>query len=409
MTSASTYSDQPAPAPDAQPEEMPLDRAAQQRLALAEVGASPPPPLEEAAILHGQLQGDEAVVVVVTQTALAEVDAHANSNLDCEVGGALMGRVYRAGEQVYVEVVAALPVVTDDHGPVHFTFTADAWAQLHRERADKHANLDIVGWFHTHPDLGVFYSSDDVVVHSAAFTQPWHIGLVVDPIRQEMSFFGWKAGELDVYSGFYELCDQKPISILHWRMVRTAVWDHPYEYEAETGSQVYLPSNRMPGLPSLKPYLGFIVGLLGFLLSFFLLVGWVVPLSQEVSRLETMVVVLADRALANSNAALCPDPRLRILSPLAGQSVPVGTSVDILGTASYPERARYQVNIRPAGAETWTLLSTVTGDETLGELAVWDTAATPPGAYEVRLTAVDRNNVRVANSPMCAIPLEVMP
>ena len=92
------------------------------------------------------------------------------------------------------EVKAALPAVSSDHGPVHFTFSADSWARLHRDRTAHYAQLDIIGWFHTHPGLGVFYSSDDVVVHTAAFTLPWHVGLVVDPLGNHASYFGWQDG-----------------------------------------------------------------------------------------------------------------------------------------------------------------------------------------------------------------------
>ena len=85
-----------------------------------------------------------------------------------ELGGALLGHAYRYKTGVVVEVKAALPAVSSDHGPVHFTFSADSWSKLHRDRTAHYSNLDIIGWFHTHPDLGVFYSRDDVVVLSAA-------------------------------------------------------------------------------------------------------------------------------------------------------------------------------------------------------------------------------------------------
>ena len=270
-----------------------------------------------------------------------------------------------------------------------------------------------MGWFHTHPDLGVFYSSDDVVVHSAAFTMPWHVGMVLDPLRKETSFFGWKEDALVPCPGFYERLELEPESILQWQPVSTAVWNHPYEYTAGdhyAPSSVYLPANSPMAMPALKTYIGYGLAALGLLLSLLLLFAWVMPLTREVDRLQNMVVVLADTALADSNAALCPDPRLRILSPLVGQSVAGGTEVEIMGTAMIPDASRYMIDARPAGTEVrWANIDSLRGSTKLGALAIWDTESYPPGAYELRIVPVDSNNIRLAGSPDCAIGIELAP
>jgi proteasome lid subunit RPN8/RPN11 len=373
-----------------------------------------PPALDEITVLHGRTPGGDEVTVILSQLALKQIAAHGASQKYYEVGGALLGRAYRWQDRAYVDVLAALPAVSDDHGPVHFTFTADAWSQLHKDREGRFPDLDIVGWFHTHPDLGVFYSSDDVVVHSAAFTQPWHVGMVVDPLRKETSFFGWQQGRLTPISGFYERLDLGPESIMVWRATETAVWDHPYGATDETQTQaapssVYLPPNALPVLPALKPYLGYMLGALGLLLSVIMLLGWVLPLTREVDRLQNTVVVLADTALADSNAALCPDMRLRLLSPLTGQGVVAGEVLDITGTAMYPDTARYQVDVRPGSSQAWTMIGRHRGDLKLGKIASWNTTAVAPGVYEMRLSAVDSNNIRLSGSPDCIIALQVNP
>jgi len=45
----------------------------------------------------------------------------------------------------------------------------------------------------------------------------------------------------------------------------------------------------------------------------------------------------------------------------------------------------------------------------LGQLAVWDTESVPVGDYEMRLTAVDENHIRLSGSPPCAIAIELTP
>ncbi len=405
MTSASTYSE------EKQPAEQKDDQQADE-FAFANLPVQTPPDLEETGLRHGHSVGENEVVIILSQLALRQISTHSTSDLDCEVGGAMLGRAFRSNGQTFVEVRAAIPAINDDHGPVHFTFTADAWAQLQKDRSESYPDLDIVGWFHTHPDLGVFYSSDDVVVHSAAFTLPWHIGMVIDPIRNESGFYGWIKGYLEPYSGFYELMDVQPYSLLEWQTVKSAVWDHPYVYsqddlDQQGQSRIYLaPSNNM-NLP--LRYAGFAVGALGLLLSFFLLVGWVMPLSREVDRLQNMVIVLADEALAQSNAAYCPEPNLRILAPLTNARFPVGSPVEVMGTAMIADAAGYQVNVRPVESTSWLLVDERRQGTKLGQLAVWDTESATAGDYEMRLTAVDRNNIRLSTSPPCAIAIELIP
>ena len=134
------------------------------------------------------------------------------------------------------------------------------------------------------------------------------------------------------------------------------------------------------------------------------------PLTREVDRLQNMVVVLADSALVDSNAAACPDPRLRMLSPLLGQRLPAGVSVEIMGTAVLPEITRYQVDVRPSGIEGgWSTVNLYRGTTKLDQLAKWNTEALSPGLYDLRLLAVDNNNIRLPRTPDCAIAIELTP
>lgn len=411
MTSASAFSEQePSSSPDAD-ENQPA--VMQPVAAIETLPERQIPGLEEECILHGQELLEGEVTVFLSQLALKQIATHSYSNLDCEVGGALLGHPYQFDDEIFLDVRAAIPAVTADQGPVHFTFTADAWAQLHKDRLQRYPEYDIVGWFHTHPDLGVFYSSDDVVVHSAAFTLPWHVGMVVDPLREDTALFGWKQDKLAPISGFYERMELEPTSVLEWEVVPTAIWDHPYEYNGSQRyeeSGVYLPVNSPPAVPALKSYIGYGLAALALLFSLFLLFGWVMPLTREVDRLQNMVVVLADSALADSNAALCPDPRLRILAPLTSQKIASSSQVEVTGTAILPEVSRYQVDARPAGFDgPWTMVDTYRGSTKLGELAMWDTESWPPGVYELRLVAVDNNNIKLPGSPSCAIGVELTP
>jgi len=155
--------------------------------------------------------------------------------------------------------------------------------------------------------------------------------------------------------------------------------------------------------------LGLAASAAALMLSFFLIVGGVLPLQRRVNLLETMVLNLAQVSLAESNALTCPDPHLRILTPLNGQAYAAGSTLQIIGTADYPEARRYQIEARPAGSAEWSLINRLRRDTSLGLLTDWKTGELPAGSYEVRLSPVDMNNIRLANSSPCLVTVNLTP
>ncbi len=231
-------------------------------------------------ILHGSEPVFGQVRLALRQVALRQIEGHCVSDLNRELGGVLLGHAKEIGESLWIEVIAAIPANSEDHGPVHFKFTADTWAKLHEDRTKRYPNLDIVGWFHTHPNLGVFYSADDVIVHSAAFTMPWHVGLVLDPVRSEGFLVGWFKESSDSsnlslvgINGFYELLDEQQDSVISWNLVESSVWHQGgyYYQDNELSEQVFAPVNDWPSLPAISPWWGVIIGGLGLLISLLLL------------------------------------------------------------------------------------------------------------------------------------------
>jgi proteasome lid subunit RPN8/RPN11 len=278
MTSTSTYSNK-SDSDDRieSPAEVTSENSALNDSELTEA----PPAAPRSTLLHGAEPAAGQVRVAMSQLSLRQVEGHALQDLSRELGGVLLGEAGSDEDGHFVKVRASLPVRTADHGPVHFTFTADSWAQLHEERGQRYPELDIVGWYHTHPNLGVFYSADDVVVHRAAFVMPWQVGLVYDPVRGEGCLVGWQGtvaageeGNLVEINGYYELLDEQIGSVVTWQFLRSSVWrEGAYRSEAmpRTG-QVYAPSNAQPALPPISPWWGVLIGGLSLLLSLLLLI-----------------------------------------------------------------------------------------------------------------------------------------
>ncbi len=382
MSSASAYSDPPA---------LPLRE----------------PPLSEGSYhRHGPEPAAHEVRILIAPAALEQIRAHSHSQIASELGGVLLGKAYEHGGRRFVEGAAALPAPSEDRGPYHFTFNADAWAYVNRERDAHHPALQIVGWFHTHPGLGVFFSADDVIVQSAAFVMPWHVALVVDPIRQEAGFFGWHGHEVTPLSGFYELeCNGDDEPVFPWRLVRGAVWSETYEEHLAQRSRV---STAAPSWPALGPWMALSAAAAVLLASILFLALFVLPPYRQNQALQAAALPLLDErlALATSNGlASCPNPDVRLYAPLAGATLDVGNGeqVAIAGVANLPDARRYALALRPAGGDSWLELGTVRRAANLRPLLTWETTEYVAGDYELLLQPLSRQGNALPGAATCTL------
>jgi hypothetical protein len=63
----------------------------------------------------------------------------------------------------------------------------------HRESQGK----ALLGWYHTHPDLGVFLSATDLEkTHRVLFAEPFQLALVYDPVRGRAGYFFWEGPQI---------------------------------------------------------------------------------------------------------------------------------------------------------------------------------------------------------------------
>lgn len=128
---------------------------------------------------------DAPIALFVAREALEAARAHGRSSPEAEVGGILYGRAHRLaganGDRTIVDVVAAIAAHRADGTPAHLVFTQEAWEHVFAERARLGADLEIVGWYHTHPGLGVFLSGTDLRTQAAFFGRPWQVAMVLDP------------------------------------------------------------------------------------------------------------------------------------------------------------------------------------------------------------------------------------
>lgn len=147
--------------------------------------------------------------VVLEELVWLDVFEHATSHSNQEIGGILLGEYFCDKGKKYVLVQHALSATQGQSFSGAFIFTLDALIELERQREILFPRLRVLGWYHSHPGFGVFYSSIDAFSHRTQFTAPFHIGMVVDPLDKKAGFFTWLKNQLVGPHGYWVVTPNK--------------------------------------------------------------------------------------------------------------------------------------------------------------------------------------------------------
>jgi len=139
----------------------------------------------------GETAPDDLPIFVDLDVFL-ELENHAASNTNVELGGVLLGR------QAIDEQGKPLVVISDSLRAEHyeatrgsFKFTHSTWSEITRRRQQMNDSLAIVGWYHTHPGWGVFLSDMDDFICRNFFGRPLDVAMVIDPRQGTRGWFQW--------------------------------------------------------------------------------------------------------------------------------------------------------------------------------------------------------------------------
>jgi hypothetical protein len=116
------------------------------------------------------------------------------------MGGLLIGSVYSIAAETDKFVVAvsdhARSVEYDSTG-VSLRMDTSVWDNARLKSQD---GRTVIGWYHSHPNLGAFFSGTDRRTQRSFFNHPHCVGLVIDPIRSEERWFiGAESDELSAH------------------------------------------------------------------------------------------------------------------------------------------------------------------------------------------------------------------
>lgn len=128
-------------------------------------------------------------IVALAPSALATAWDHVRDSV-LERGGLLIGEpiVDTAADTLpaLVFVRAAVAGLDDDATSTSLRLHTGVWDAA---RAALQPGEVVVGWFHSHPGIGAFFSGTDLHTQAGFFHHPFSLGWVIDPQRREQAWF----------------------------------------------------------------------------------------------------------------------------------------------------------------------------------------------------------------------------
>lgn len=123
------------------------------------------------------------------------IHQHAKADASIEICGVLVGNWHKDDNGPYVAITDYIRCDNASSKFAEVTFTHESWAQINKEMDSRFANARIVGWYHSHPDFGIFLSDRDCFIHEHFFYGPGQVAYVVDPVRDLEGIFAWQKGK----------------------------------------------------------------------------------------------------------------------------------------------------------------------------------------------------------------------
>ena len=142
--------------------------------------------------------------ILFRKKAFDSAKAHAGSELKNEVAGILLGKYFSDPNGDLITLVSGIvraPEAIENAATIEIPVESLVMIWKAIEDDPIYSNSDEWGWvgyYHTHPDYGVFYSHTDTENFKKIFTAKFHVGMVIDPVRNEFGFFGWNLDQSDV-------------------------------------------------------------------------------------------------------------------------------------------------------------------------------------------------------------------
>ncbi|HEY6854001.1 MAG TPA: hypothetical protein VI139_07130, partial [Gemmatimonadales bacterium] len=188
--------------------------------------------------------------VFFAQSALRAINEHFRASADSGLLGFLTGDLCEdaASHARYVVVDSTVRLTQPIYGDKTTVVVSRVMDRVHKELAK--TNGHVIGWYHSHPPLGLSLAAGDLETHVTFFGKAWHVALVLGGTADQpaAALFRVPSGEPTalVALPFYEMIDEHEasaapggkVSHLPWRNFRTA------DRAASRGATAAMPAQR---------------------------------------------------------------------------------------------------------------------------------------------------------------------
>jgi proteasome lid subunit RPN8/RPN11 len=277
------------------------------------------------AAVYSPREGELPIFVDID--AMRDMEEHALSDTSVELGGVMLGGQYEDEDgRPFVLVTDSLRAQHYESTKGSFKFTHDTWAQITREREEFPEELQMVGWYHTHPDWSVFLSGMDMFICNNFFNKKLDVALVIDPCRQDRGFFQWAedaaAGTLRT-GGFHLIASRfRQFELEEYATYLEGLFAMAGDPRFRGTSSGQAP---IVNVGSQQPWQGVaVLGLLAMQFCFLMLLSWKLLIPgetpddkppQEVVALQRSVQQLADAQRRNAEI----DSKIEVLDRVIGE------------------------------------------------------------------------------------------
>lgn len=131
------------------------------------------------------------------------IEKHAKDDVSVEICGVLVGQWQTDNDGPFARVTDYIRCENASSKFAEVTFTHESWAQINKEMDSKFADARIIGWYHSHPDFGIFLSDRDCFIQQHFFSGAGQVAYVIDPVRDLEGVFAWRNGKPTLLPHFW--------------------------------------------------------------------------------------------------------------------------------------------------------------------------------------------------------------
>ena len=171
--------------------------------------------------LPSHASADRPIVLLAPELTSQVLGHLGNANI--EQGGLLLGRLWltepsaaslSANTADLIELCMSIPALAAEGTSLSLTMEAAVWEAARTvcssDESGSASPLRVVGWYHSHPHLGAFFSHTDRQTQAAFFANAFSVGWVIDPLHST------DAASLD--EAFFLGPESAPITVVRQQM-----------------------------------------------------------------------------------------------------------------------------------------------------------------------------------------------